>query len=192
MYTNRFFYPFIQIAGFKALLIGASSVVGAGMIGYYTQTRFDGILNVHSGVEQAKWLYVLEPLTNILIVSLWFALACKLFSKKSFRLIDIIGTQYYSFIPMAPLAFLGIIKAFDRLMMEAQNVVQDNAYDMNLAGMDIFIISIVMLVTFFMVCWSGWLMYSGLKISANLKHKVAIPIFISGLIVGNLVPKLIF
>lgn len=192
MRAKDLLFPYERIAGAKALIIGVTIVFATGMIGYYTNTRFDGILNVHSGIDQAKWLYPIEPLISILIMSLWLVLMCKIFSKKPFRIIDIIGTQYFAFFPMIPLVFLGSISAFDKLTLEAQQVMNDNAYSMNLTTMDIGIIGLALIVVMLMVFWSGWLMYNALQVSANLKHKLAIPIFISGLIIGNVFPRLIF
>ena len=180
------FNPYRRTAGFQALIIGISVVFWGGFIGYYTNTRFFGIFNIQTGIIQNKWINIIEPVVNILIISIWFIVICKIFSKKSFRSIDILGTQFFAFLPMLPISFLGCITSFEKVQI-VKGII---ATDIN--GYDIFIISISLLLVFLLILWSGTLMYVGLKISTNMSHKKTIPVFISGIIIIQIISSFLF
>ena len=92
--------PFNRIAGFKALIIGLLGVFVASVIGYFSKTHFDGILNIHSGYQGSLILHLIEPIVSILIVSLWFLIGGWIFSPSKIRAIDVIGSQFFAFLPL--------------------------------------------------------------------------------------------
>jgi hypothetical protein len=86
------FNPFRFIAGFKALLLGLSIILISALVGSLGNTHFDGVLDVHIGLEAPLWFFFAEGLID------WICIAIPLFffglivSRSSFRMIDVFGT----------------------------------------------------------------------------------------------------
>ena len=91
--SQWFFNPFRFIAGFKALLLGLAIILISAFVGSFSNTHFDGVLDVHTGLEAPLWLFFAEGLIN------WICMVIPLFffglivSRSSFRRIDVFGTQ---------------------------------------------------------------------------------------------------
>ena len=67
------FNPFVFIAGGQALLLGAITILVAGLIGHAGNTHFDGVLDVHSGASAPLWFFLSEGINDWLCldVVLW-------------------------------------------------------------------------------------------------------------------------
>jgi hypothetical protein len=87
--------PFEKVAGAKSLFYGLAAVLIAGTVGYYSKTNFDGILNIHSGMQLAWYIHIAWPLLSVVVISFWFWLFAAIFGKHNVRAIDVVGTQFF-------------------------------------------------------------------------------------------------
>lgn len=191
MKSNLLFNPFVKIAGLKSLFFGVLGMLFAGFIGYYSQTHFDGVLNIHSGYQGSRLMHLVWPFADVLFISIWFWLAAFIFSRSKFRIIDILGTQAFSFLPLVPATFLGFYKGTERLA-ESMKDFDPKTFSPELLPVDDLMgVIAIALVVLFLTALSGIWMYNGFKISANLSHKIVAPVFIVGVLTGMFIPKFI-
>jgi len=184
--------PFERIAGFKALIIGLLGVFAAGTIGYYSKTHFDGILNIHSGLQGSLFLHLSEPIISILTISLWFLTGSWILSPSKIRAIDVIGTQFFAFLPLVPASLIGFSGSMERFNQQMMDYIQHPTQPISLSTGDSVVTGFLILIILVLTIWSGTLIFYACKISANLSNKKLIPLFISGIIIGMAIPKLIF
>lgn len=168
------FNPFIYIAGQKALLIGLAAITLTGFAAYYSLTHFDGVLDVHIGAHTNAAYYAIEPLVDWACLSAVFYIASVVFSGSRTRWIDVIGTMAFSRLPMLIAAVLAFAQPAN---------ISINNFPPAAIG-----IAIGLLLC---AIWMITLMYNGLTVSANLKAPKAIPVFIGGLLLAEVLSKLL-
>ncbi|MDA3892252.1 MAG: hypothetical protein PF517_11370 [Salinivirgaceae bacterium] len=184
--------PFEKIAGIQSLIFGIMAMLTAGIIGYFSNTHFDGVLNVHSGYVAPLVLHIIEPFTDWLFISLWFLIFGIIFSSSKVRAIDIFGTQAFAFIPLVPASFTGFFKVISNLSAKLTGVNPENLNIEMLPISELIAVIIIGMFAMALVIWSAIWMYNGFKISSNLPHKKVIPIYVSGIILGMIIPKYLF
>ncbi len=185
------FNPFVKIAGTKSLIIGLVVMLIAGFTGFYSKTHFDGILNVHAGSQAPMYIHLAGPFISVFTVALWFAIFSLFFAKPNVRYVDIIGTQCFAFIPLMPASFLGFFEIMDTASKKIQEYAANPSQPIIIEPFTILIF--VILITFVMLLsvLSAILIYNGFKVASNLPNKVHIPVYISGLVIGMVIPKLL-
>jgi hypothetical protein len=183
--------PFEKIAGWKSFLIGFAIMLASGIIAFFSRTHYDGLLNLHTGASSPVYIHLLEPVISISVVSVWFIIFALIWGKSNIRMIDIIGTQFFAFIPMFPLSFIGFLKIMDQVNSQIQNIVAHpgQPFDLNLTAFAFFIL--IMLLTLALTVWSAIWIFNGYKTASNLPGKILIPVYISGLLIGMFLTKLI-
>ncbi|MDA3816803.1 MAG: hypothetical protein PF486_05455 [Prolixibacteraceae bacterium] len=191
MKLNIIFNPFEKIAGAKSFFIGLAAVLLAGAIGYFSKTHFDGILNVHSGMQSAWYLHILEPLLSVATIALWFLLFAKIFGKHNIRTIDVFGTQFFAFIPLVPSSFLGFFKVTEVISDQLKQLIANPTGTLDIAPPQMLAFVALMIVVMMLSVWSAVWIYKGFKVAANLPNQIHIPVYITGIIVGMIVPKLL-
>jgi len=191
MKNNFLLNPFNRIAGAQSLIWGIIVIFAGSLIGYTSKTHFDGVLNVHSGNPAPLWIHIVEPIINWLFISFWFFLGAIIFSKSKVRAIDIFGTQAFAFLPLFPTSFSGYFEVLESFSTSLSTVSPTNLQQNSIPMSDLIgVITIGVFIMFFVI-WSGIWMYNGFKISSNLKPSKIIPIYVSGLILGMIIPKYI-
>ncbi|MGF7138675.1 hypothetical protein [Roseimarinus sediminis] len=183
--------PFEKIAGAKSLFIGMAAVMVAGIMGYLSKTHFDGILNVHSGMQSEWFVHIAEPMLSIAVIALWFLLFAIIFGKQNVRAIDVVGTQFFAFIPLVPASLLGFFEVTEVISQALQQFVADPTGRLEVSDAQMVSFIGLMIIVLLLTVWSAVWIYNGFKVAANLPRPVHIPVYISGLIVGMLVPKLL-
>jgi hypothetical protein len=191
MKTKLLFNPFIKIAGGKALLFGVLGMFLAGYVSFYSQTHFDGVLNIHSGYQGSMLMHMIWPFADVLFLSLWFWLAAAIFSKTKYRIIDIFGTQAFAFLPIVPASVLGFYKGAERLAERLQDIdpkcITPDMFPLH----DLLGVIVLALVVLTLTACSGVWIFNAFKTSANLPNKIVIPLFIGSIIAGMFLPKFI-
>jgi hypothetical protein len=189
MNTNLILNPFTKIAGFKALTFGVMGMLVAGYISFYSNTHFDGVLNIHSGMAAPMWIHILWPFADVAFLGIWFTLFGMTMSSSKIRIVDVFGTQAFAFLPLVPASLMGFSKSIDRLT-EKLTTVDPNAIRLDMFPMnDLLIALIIVFMVIPLTVWSGIWIYNGFKESANLPHKKVIPVYIAAIIIGMLLPK---
>lgn len=184
------FNPFEKIAGVKSLFIGITAVLLAGAIGYFSKTHFDGILNVHTGIQSPWYVHIIEPFFSVATIALWFLLFAKIFGKENIRTIDVIGTQFFAFIPLVPASFMGFFNVTAVINAQLKQLITNPTGTIDIAPEQLFAFAILLIVVMLLMVWSAIWIYKGFKTSANLPNQIHIPVYISGIIVAMIVPKL--
>lgn len=192
MNTNLILNPFTKIAGLKALTAGVIGMLVAGYISFYSNTHFDGVLNIHCGLAAPIWIHLLWPFANVAFLGIWFTLFGMVFSQSKIRIIDIFGTQAFAFLPLVPASLMGFSKSIERLTEKLIGI-DPKAIRMDMLPLnDLLLVMVIGLITITLTVWSGIWIYNGFKESANLPHKRVIPVFIVGIIIGMILPKYVF
>lgn len=196
MKNNIIFNPFIKIAGIQSLIIGFLAMIISGIIGYFSNTHYDGVLNIHSGFEASLWMHLCEPFINWAYLSTWFYIIALIFGQSNIRAIDIFGTQAFALIPLLPGSFSGFFKVIERLSQQLIGMNPSNLNEITFTSemfpvLDLFNVAIIGLFVLLFTVWSGIWMYNGFKISSNLPNKIVIPSYVFGILSGMFIPKII-
>src|SRR4051812_45608613 len=101
------FNPFVYIAGAKSLLIGWVIMLATAVIGYYSKTHFDGVVDLHTGYATPLYAYFFEQIIDWGCFALVFYIAGAIFSSSSIRFIDVAGTAALARWPVIFSAIIG-------------------------------------------------------------------------------------
>ncbi|HUW18825.1 MAG TPA: hypothetical protein VMW16_05945 [Sedimentisphaerales bacterium] len=176
------FNPFRFIAGGHALLLGLGILLASGVIGWLGKTHFDGVIDVHSGLEAPLWCFLVEGLIN------WICMAVPLFffglivSSSSFRIIDVLGTQALARWPYLITALVMLPDANRRFSEYIMSKLTPAAQTPAISYADLAIFAFALMVAVFMAVWMVALMYRAYCLSCNIKGTKAIITFILSLI----------
>ena len=183
------FNPFRFIAGFKALLLGLAIILLSAFVGSLSNTHFDGVLDVHTGLKAPLWLFFAEGLIN------WVCMVIPLFffglivSRSSFRTIDVFGTQALARWPYLITAVVMLPDANQRVIVYIMSKLTQTAPAAAISYIDVFVFAFAMLLSIFMVIWMVALMYRAYVVSCNIKGAAAITTFIVSLIGAEVLSK---
>lgn len=177
------FNPFVYVAGGKALAIGSAIMAAAAVIISLNNGHFDGTLDAHFGAPTTLLQAFFETLISWLcLIASLYALG-RIVSESSVRIIDISGTTALARWPMFIISFLGFAP---------QPKIDPGASlnDLMKVALSPTVI-IVALVTLPFIVWYIALLYNAFSVSANVKGGKAAAAFISGLIIAEVLSKVI-
>ncbi len=183
------FNPFRFIAGFKALLLGLVIILISASIGSVSNTHFDGVLDVHTGIEAPLWLFFAEGLIN------WICMVIPLFffglivSRSSFRMIDVFGTQALARWPYIIIVVVMLPDANRRVIEYLMSKLIQNAPAIEVNSIDVLVFVFAMILSILMVIWMVALMYQAYVVSCNIKGTRAVITFIISLIGAEVLSK---
>ncbi len=185
------FNPFQFIAGSNALLLGVLIMLATAYIGSWTNTHFDGVLDVHNGLVVPLWVFFVEVIIDWLCISVVLFIIAFFVSRSSFRAIDVFGTQALARAPhfLTVLAVLpsGVVRVTEYLVSLATGQKPAEA----VKSMDIVFFVIAIIVMLLMIIWVIILMYKAYTVSCNIKGKKAAITFTIGLISAEIVSKIL-
>jgi hypothetical protein len=115
------FNPFQFIAGGKALFIGVVVILVTSVLGSFSNTHFDGVLDVHTGLAVPMWFFIAEGLLNWLSLAVVLALFGLLLRRFSFRIIDVFGTQALARWPHIITALVALAPGYQRYCLYISN-----------------------------------------------------------------------
>ena len=182
------FNPFVYIAGAKALGLGLAAILLAGFVGSWSNTHFDGVLDVHTGTRAPLWFFLVEGFINWLSLSIVLWLGGKLISQTAFRGIDLFGTQALARWPTLFISLMTLAKPYQRFGHELLEQMKRGKFDLN--SMDAIIFFAIALGIIPFICWMVALMYKSFSVSCNVKGGKAIGTFIAGLFIAEILSKL--
>jgi len=183
------FNPFRFIAGFKALLLGLAIILISAFVGSFGNTHFDGVLDVHTGLEAPLWFFFAEVLIN------WVCMVIPLFffglivSRSSFRMIDVFGTQALARWPYLIAAIAMFPDANRRVLEYLMFKLTQTAPAVVINSIDVFVFGFAMILVILMLIWMVALMYRAYVVSCNIKGAGAIITFIVSLIGAEVLSK---
>lgn len=169
--------------------MGLAAILLTSLVGSLSNTHFDGVLDVHTGLRAPLWFFFAEGLIN------WISLAIPLFffglivSRSSFRAIDLLGTQalarfpyLISAIAFIPFAYAGGGEDLAAKLIEASS--SPSAH----VGL-LLTLGLAIIVTILMAIWMVALMYKAYCVSCNLKGARAVTTFIVSLVGAEVLSK---
>jgi len=189
--TTLLFNPFVFIAGPQALGLGLAAVLTAGLIGSFSHTHFDGVLDVHLGGGAPWWFFVAEGLIDWISLSLTLWIFGKIISTTAFRAIDLWGTQALARWPMLLIGFLTLPPGFRRFPQVLLGAVTQPGAKIAIDPWDAAVFCVAALAMLPLICWVVALMYQSYSVSCNVKGGKAIGTFVAGLILAEIISKIV-
>jgi len=183
------FTPFTYIAGAPALAIGLAAILLAGLAGSFSYTHFDGVLDMHTGLVAALWVFPAEGIIAWLSLAVILYFLGRIVSKSAFRAMDLFGTQAMSRWPMLIPATAALAPAYQRFARALPQRLIAPGGASALPLMDALIFGAVVLVTIAAVVWMVALMYRSYCVCCNLKGGRAVGTFIGGLLAAEVIAK---
>jgi hypothetical protein len=185
------FNPFHYLAGGKSLLIGLILIAISGVIAYFSNSHFDGVLDFHTGMKMPIWFMVLEGFIDWIILAVTLLITGMIISRTRFRVIDVFGTQALARFPTVFVAIAALLPGYNSLIMKiAANPMNAVSIIFENIG-PLIILLIVLFVILVMVIWMIALMYRAFAVSCNISGWKAIVGFIIALLIAEIISKLI-
>ncbi len=185
------FNPFKFVAGPKALFLGVVIILIVSLLGSFSNTHFDGVLDVHTGLKAPTWLFFAENLINWVSMVLFLAISALIVSRSKWRFIDIAGTQALSRWPTLITALVMLPPAIRRFGEYLMSKAGQSTAAVTINPADAAIFAIATIISLLMIIWMVALMYKAYATSCNVKGAKAIVTFIVSLILAEAVSKLL-
>lgn len=179
------FSPFRFLAGTKGLILGIATLFLVSFLGYWSNTYFDGVLDIHYRIPNSDISYgthLAYELLSWLILTIVFFVIGKIVSKSSFRLIDLAGTLAMSQAPLLLAAVWGFISSIHLNMNSKMNIEQL----LSQIQQHIVVFVLTAIVSLMVIAWSIILKYNAYSVSTNVKGNVGYFSFAIGLIISEL------
>jgi len=186
------FSPFKYIAGKESLFIGIGVLAILFILGYWTKTHFNGVLDIHYACLTKDYpisvhaLYALISWGSLIIILYPMA---RIFSPSSVRLIDIAGTSAMARFPFI-LAGLWGLNSNIHLCLENVDL-SDRDSIMAAFQDDIGILIYTFFITLLIMAWHIRILYNAYSVSSNLKGARGGWSFAIGLIISEIVSLLL-
>jgi hypothetical protein len=179
------FNPFRFIAGFKALLLGLAIILISGLVGSFSNTHFDGVLDVHTGAAKPLWFFLAEGVIDWMCMTVLLIIFGFIVSRSSFRIIDVIGTQALSRWPYLISALAMLPNANRRVLEYIVSKVKETAPAVTINPADVLVFGFAVIAVLLMTIWMVALMYRAYAVSCNIKGARAIVTFIVSVILAE-------
>jgi hypothetical protein len=187
---QKLFNPFVQIAGTKSLIYGLSITLITCLLCSFFNTRFDGVLDAHFTLKQSYYLPFIDLLVNMgCITFVFYVLGVSLTHGKT-RFIDILGTTTLARFPYLIVPLLNIQNLNSSIGTKLLNSLLQQSKIVLTSAEWIFLISsgiIALLITI----WYIYLLFKAYAISTNLKKTTLIISFIGGIILAEILSKIV-
>lgn len=185
------FNPFKTAAGIEALSIGLIILLIAAFIGSLSNTHFDGVLDMHSGLSVPTWMFLAESAIDWLCLVLFLYFSALIISRSQWRFIDLAGTEALARWPMLITALVMLPDANRRFLEQLMSQLKQNKMELNFGYPDAIIFFIASTISVLMIIWMVALMYRAYSVSCNVKGAKAIVTFIISLILAEIVSKIL-
>jgi hypothetical protein len=184
------FNPFIYIAGGRSLLLGIIAILAAGIIGSFSNSHFNGVLDMHTGAGAPLWVFLAEGPIAWLLLTIVLLVFGKIVSRTSFRMVDLLGTQAMARWPTVITVIVGwpkpIRDAGKRFGEYILSAIANSSKPTPPAASDVVIFVATTLVAILMTIWFVVLAYKSYSVSCNIKGGKAIGTFIAGLLIAEI------
>jgi hypothetical protein len=184
------FNPFHYLAGGYALALGVACILAASLIGAWSRSHFDGVLDFHTGASAPWCIFPSEGIVDWLMLSVLLTVAGKLVSRTHIRVVDIFGTQALARAPMLLTAVAALLPGFGRFTSALnQAVLSGGLSKLHFGAADAAAFGFALLVALTMLVWMVALMYRAYAVSCNVKGGRAVISFIAALLLAEAASK---
>lgn len=182
------FKPFEKYGESRLLLIGfIVLIIGTGLA-FLLNTRFDGALDVHYGLEVHFLTAIIDQVLAVVSLVLFLFLAGILVNPKT-RFVDIAATVLIARIPFYLAALLNLGGISGAAGLEIQQSLFHEEKALSPVAVVIIIVSVVVILP--LIVWSFVLLWNGYKTAANAKGAKAILLFIGAALLAEIVSKIV-
>ena len=185
------FNPFRILAGTRALFLGVVIILITAFLGSLSNTHFDGVLDVHTGLQAPAWLFFAENLIDWLCMVLFLLLSAFIVSRSQWRFVDILGTQALSRWPTLITALVMLPEAYRRFGEYLLSKLGQSGGATTINSTDAIIFFIAAIIAVLMIIWMVALMYRAYAVSCNLKGAKAVVTFIISLLLAETLSKVL-
>jgi hypothetical protein len=185
------FRPFTYIAGWQALLLGVAALLASSAIGSFSDTHFDGVIDMHTGAHTPLWIFLCEGLVDWVSLAIILLIFGVIISKTKFRVVDLLGTQALSRWPTIISAIFAIptASASKRVGEYLLAMIRNPANLPPVSHSDVAIVVAYGVLVILMICWFIALAYRSYSISCNIKGGKAIGTFIAAILIAEVLSK---
>jgi hypothetical protein len=171
------FNPFVYVAGERALFIGIVAMMATAVVGYFSHTHFDGVLDIHNGRISPIGVHIAEQVIDWLCLTIVLYIGGLIFSSSKIRLIDVAGTMALARWVMIFPAIIG----FGIHMPAEQPKMVSDALKLVTPSM----VALSLLDVVFSI-WMVALLYNAFSVSCNMKGGKSAGVFIAGLAIAEI------
>lgn len=174
------------------MLLGLVIMLLTSVIAYFSNARFDGVIDMHGGVQVDYYYYLLDGLIAWLSVVVIFYPVILFVTRFKVRFIDVIGTFLLARFPMIIDALILFYLKHSEVTKFLESIVFKTNVVYNIQTMDwLFFIGSFLLMIMSTV-WFIALSYKAYKINTNLKGVKAVWIFVVCILLAEVLSKIIF
>jgi uncharacterized integral membrane protein len=178
------FNPFHYLAGEKALPLGVVAIAATAVVGYFTNTHVDGVLDVHTGSHAPFGFYFVEGLVDWMALGLLLVGMGRLVSASRQRFIDVFGMPALARMPFLPAVGLG------GFIPECVATSVRNAGNLGGCGAaETAVFVLVALVSLLLIIWAVVLMYNAFSVACNVRGGRGVASFIVALLLAEVLSK---
>jgi len=188
---TKLFNPFKYIAGGYSLIIGVLVLLFTALIGFFSNTHFPDLISVKTCPDFPLQYFIIQSLSNWIVVSSIFYLISIIASTSKVRVIDIFGTQALARFPYLIASFIGFSNSVDNFGKYILWELMQKGEPIELNVSVIVIAVSLIILTLLLTIWLVVLMFNAFKVSANLKGYKLILLFIAGFILSIFLTGLI-
>jgi hypothetical protein len=185
------FNPFKYIAGIKSLLLGMAILIATSLLAFYTNIHFPDVISVKSSSDFPYIYYLIQCISNWIVVSIVFYIIAILASPSKIRIVDIFGTQALSRFPYLIATLTGFSTSLDNFEKYIYYTILKTGEFADVTDYEIIISILIILFTVTLTIWFITLMFNAFRTSANIKGVKSVILFIAGLLVSIIITNLI-
>ncbi len=180
-----------MLAGWTSLVVGVFVIFITAVIAFYSNTRFDGVLDLHLTTATSFTGNLTEGFINWLSLSLFVYLAGLFFSRSSIKIIDVIGTQAIARFPFMFAAIFSFFFFNNNVLHYFEYTFLKIGKPVQISTSDIFMFSMGTISTVLMLVWMIALMYRAYSVSCNIKGTKAVLSFVACVIFAEILSKIL-
>lgn len=184
--------PFPRLTGLAGPLLGLLSVAATVAVGVYGQVHYDGIWDVHAGMEASRTALALEPLADWLVVAALFLVCGMLLGPKPQRLVDYLTHSAIGRLPFVVVGLLWTDPLLGRLLPGIMKLAPAPAGPQALTsvpGLPFLIIGAI--ITMLVMFWGLFLNFFALREASGMKTGRALAAFAVICVLGEIISKFI-
>lgn len=182
------FKPFEKYSENRLLITGLLALfIGTGLA-FLLNTRFDGALDIHYGMEVQFQTAVIDQALALVSLVLFLFLSGILVNPKT-RFVDILSTVLIARIPLYLASLLNLGGYTSSAGLEIKQSMLHEGSEISPFAIVLMVVSIVVILP--LIVWSFVLLWNGYKTAANAKGVKAILLFIGAALLAEITSKIV-